>query len=66
MGSTAMSNIQRLKDVAGASLDVMFKDRDFTQRDLKQIQSLWWMAKIPGIDQLISKQFISQAPTSNR
>ena len=66
MGSTAMSNIERLKDVAGSSLDAMFKNRDFTQRDLKQIQSLWWMAKIPGIDQLLSKHFISQAPISNR
>lgn len=65
-GSTIWSNSQKVQRALSNSVDGMFKDRDFTQGDMRNIMGLIWLTKLPVLDQLINRNFTNTFPESNR
>jgi hypothetical protein len=67
-GSTAYSTVFRglVPAIGGTTQALLRSDHDLTQTDLRNIQSVVWFTKIPGIDQLIRRYFIPQFPETNR
>ena len=69
-GSTAWSAMERVKDTAlGVIPQTLFRDAASTENlssyEARNAQSLIWLLKIPGIDQLINSQYISPLDSRN-
>jgi hypothetical protein len=65
-GSTAYKVTSNIASSLFNGAQTLAGVREATQQDLRNIQSLLWVAKIPGVDQLINQSFINQFPDSNK
>ena len=65
-GATLWSNSDKVHRALDNTADAMFRGREFTQHDMRNLMGLLWITKLPVLDQLINRNFTNTYPESNR